>query len=177
MSADRLSYRTLQWLVAIFAALHNFEEALTIPSYAPEVRQRLAQVLPSTVLAATEDLSWFYVALAVATIVPILVVLVATTVRPSRGATWAVAFVQSLLLVNVFVPHIPAAVVLGGYAPGLATAVAINLPYSVYFLRRSVREGALGRGEAVLAVALAVPALVVGLGTLYLGVEAIDGGN
>jgi hypothetical protein len=87
---------------------------------------------------------------------------------------WAVAFVQALLLVNVFVPHIPAAVALGGYAPGLATAVAINLPYSVYFLRRSVRDGALSRGQVVLAVALAVPALVAGLATLYLGVEAIE---
>lgn len=174
MSVDRLSYRTLQWLVAIFAVLHNLEEALTIPSYAPEVRQRLSRLLPSTVLAATEDLSWFYVALAVATVVPILVVLVATTGRPSRGAAWTVAFVQSLLLVNVVVPHIPAALALGGYAPGLATAVAINLPYSVYFLRRSVRDGALSRREVVLAVALAVPALVVGLGTLYLGVGAIE---
>lgn len=174
MSVDRLSYRTLQWLVAIFAVLHNLEEALTIPSYAPEVRQRLSRVLPSTVLAATEDLSLFYVALAVATVVPILVVLVATTGRPSRGAAWTVAFVQSLLLVNVVIPHIPAAVALGGYAPGLATAVAINLPYSVYFLRRSVRDGALSRREVVLAVALAVPALVVGLATLYFGVGAIE---
>lgn len=108
MSVDRLSYRTLQWLVAVLAVLHNLEEALTIPSYAPEVRHRLSQVLPSTVLAATEDLSWFYVAL------------------------------------------------------------------SVYFLRRSVRDGALSRGQALLAMALAVPVLVVGLGTLYLGVEAIE---
>ena len=152
MSVERLSYRTLQWLVAIFAVLHNLEEALTIPSYAPEVRQRLSQVLPSAVLAATEDLSWFYVALAVATMIPILVVLVATTVRPSRGATWAVAFVQSLLLVNVFVPHIPAAVVLGGYAPGLATAVAImDLPYSGGFqkaqcARRRARSRGCGAG-------------------------------
>lgn len=174
MSVGRLSYRTLQWLVAIFAVLHNLEEALTIPSYAPEVRQRLSRVLPSTVLAASEDLSWFYVALTVATVVPILVVLVATTGRPSRGAAWTVAFVQSLLLVNVVIPHIPAAVALGGYAPGLATAVAINLPYSVYFLRRSVRDGALSRREVVLAVALAVPALVVGLATLYFGVGAIE---
>jgi hypothetical protein len=164
---DRLSYRTLQWLVAAFAFLHNLEEALTMPSYAPDVRQRLSPLLPPTVLAATTDLSWFYVALAVVTVIPILVVLVATTGRPRRGAAWAVAFVQSLVLVNVVVPHIPAAVALGGYAPGLATAVAINLPYSVYFLGRSVRDRALSRGEVVMAVALAVPALVAGFGTLY----------
>src|SRR6266545_938229 len=147
--------------------LHNLEEALTMPVYVPEVHQRLSQVLPPTVLAATQDLSWFYVALVVATVIPILVVLVATTVRRSRGAAWAVVFVQSLFFVNVFVPHLPAAVVLGGYAPGVATAVGINLPYSVYFVRRSVREGEVSRSEAALAVGVSVPALVLGLGVLY----------
>ena len=165
---DRLPYRTLQWLVAAFAVLHDLEEALTIPRYAPAVRQRLSHVLPPTVLAATQNPSWVYAALAVATVIPILVVLVATTRRSSRGAAWAVGFMQSLLLANVVVPHIPAAVAVGGYVPGLTTAVAINLPYSVYFLGRSVRDGALSRGQVLLAVALAVPALVAGLGTLYL---------
>ena len=88
---DRLPYRTLQWLVAAFAVLHDLEEALTIPRYAPAVRQRLSHVLPPTVLAATQNPSWVYAALAVATVIPILVVLVATTRRSSRGAAWAVA--------------------------------------------------------------------------------------
>jgi hypothetical protein len=64
-------------------------------------------------------------------------------------------------------------VVLGGYAPGVVTAVAINLPYSVYFVRRSVREGAVSGAGARLAVGLAVAALVVGLGTLYMVVGAL----
>ena len=165
---DQLRYRTLQWLVAAFALTHNLEEALTMPAYAPVARQRLSGVAPSGLLAATEDLSWFYVALVVATVVPLLVVLVATAGQPKRGAAWAVVFVQSLFLANVFVPHVPAAVVLGGYAPGVATAVGIQLPYGVYFVRRSVREGVISGTGAALAVGLAVPALVLGLGTMYL---------
>ena len=165
---DRLSYRSLQWLVAAFALLHNLEEALTIPAYAPTVRQRLSGLAPTALLAATQDLSWLYVTLAAATFVPAVVVLVATSGRASRGKAWAVAFVQGLFLANVFVPHVPAALVLGGYAPGLATAVLINLPYSVYFLRRSVREQAVSRAGVALAVGLAVPALFLALGTLYL---------
>jgi len=173
LQLDRLSYRTLQWLVAVFALLHNLEEGLTMPRYAPVVRQRLSGVAPAVLLAATRDLSWFCVALVVATVVPTLVVLVATTGRRGRAAAWAVVFVQSLFFVNVFVPHIPAAVALGGYAPGVVTAVAVELPYGVYFLRRSVREGAVSGRGAALALGLAAPALIVGLGTLYVVVGGL----
>ena len=119
-------------------------------------------------LAATQDLSWFYVALVIATVVPIVVVAVATAGSYGRFRAWAVVFVQSLFLVNVLIPHVPAAIVLGGYAPGLVTAVGLQLPFSVYFIRRSVREGVVSNAGAALALGAAVPALVVGLGTLYL---------
>lgn len=164
---DEAPYRVLQWLVAGFALLHNLEEGLTVAAYAPRVLERFAGVAPSFLLAATRDLSWFYVALVVATVVPVVVVLWATTGRPSEGKAWTVVFVQSLFLVNVVVPHVPAAIIMRGYAPGLVTAVAINLPFSVYFLRRTVREGKVSRTAVVLALGLAVPALVAGLGTLY----------
>jgi Protein of unknown function with HXXEE motif len=164
---DEPSYRVLQWLVAGFALLHNVEEGLTVAAYAPDVRERFAGLAPPFLLAATRDLSWFYVALVVATVVPVGVVLLATTGRPSEGKAWAVAFVQSLFLVNVLVPHIPAAVIMRGYAPGVVTAVAVNLPFSVYFLWRTVRDGKLSRDGVVLALALAMPALVAGLGTMY----------
>jgi hypothetical protein len=48
------------------------------------------------------------------------------------------------------------------------TAVAIQLPYSVFFLRRSVRDGVVSRAGVVLAVGIALPALLISLGALYL---------
>jgi hypothetical protein len=168
LQIDRLRYRTLQWLVAGFALLHNLEEAVMMPAYAPLVRERFTGVAPQGLLAATAHLSWFYIALTVATLIPFFVVLISVTRRTSRAAAWAVVFVQSLFFVNVFLPHVPAALMLGGYAPGLVTAVAIQLPYSVFFLRRSVREGAVSRAGVALAVALAPLALLVSIGTLYL---------
>jgi len=69
---------------------------------------------------------------------------------------------------NVFIPHVPAAVALGGYAPGVATAVLINLPFSIYFLRRSLGEGRVDwRGLAVTA-AIALTILVLGVPLLWL---------
>jgi hypothetical protein len=168
LQLGRLPYRTLQWLVAAFALLHNLEEAVMMPAFAPLVRERFSGIAPPALLAATAHLSWFYIALTVATLVPFFVVLVAVTRPTSRAAAWAVVFVQSLFFVNVFVPHVPAALMLGGYAPGVVTAVAIQLPYSVFFLRRSVREGVVSRAGAALAVGLGLPALLVSLGALYL---------
>jgi hypothetical protein len=161
-------YRTLQWLVPVFALLHNLEEALTMPAYAPLMRHRLAGLVPRGLLAATEDLSWFYLALVIVTVIPLLVVLVATTGKPKRGAVWAVVLVQSVFLVNVFVPHVPAALMLGGYAPGVVTALLIQLPYSLYFLRRSVKEGVVSRAAAAVALMVAVPLLVLGLSLMYI---------
>jgi hypothetical protein len=48
----------------------------------------------------------------------------------------------------------------------VVTAVAIQLP-AVYFARRSVREAVVSGAAVALAMTLAVPALVIGLGTMY----------
>jgi len=163
-----VSYRTLQWLVPGIALAHNLEEALTMRFYAPLVREHFARVAPTAVLAATKDLSWFYVALTVATVIPFLLTLAATRVAPVKGAAgWAVVVVQSIFLINVFVPHVPAAVALGGYAPGVATALTLELPFSLYFLRRSVREGVVSAQGLAAAIGVAAVILVGGLAALY----------
>ncbi len=40
------------------------------------------------------------------------------------------------MLGNVFIPHVPAAILLGGYAPGIVTAVLLNFPIAGYVLSR-----------------------------------------
>ena len=66
----------------VFALLHNLEEALTMPAYAPLMRRRLGGLVPRGFLAATEDLSWFYPALVIVTVIPVLVVWAALS-RPT----------------------------------------------------------------------------------------------
>jgi uncharacterized protein with HXXEE motif len=158
---DRLPYRWLQWLVALFLALHNLEEALTMGEYLPHIEEQLSGLVFGRRFAAIQDLSWFYSSLLGATLLPAAVVWAATTGRPSRAKAWAVAFVQSLMLANVLVPHVVLAAVVGGYVPGLVTALGINLPYSIYFLRRTVRDGVLRTGDVVACIAVATPSLVL----------------
>ena len=128
----------LVWLIAILAAAHNTEEAVSFPRYLPLALERLPEAWRS--VAGPMTLGQVWVALAVVTLIPCALAVWAT-LRPDLAAPlWLLLLVQSTLLLNV-VWHVAAAIVLfDGYAPGLGTAVLLNLPFSVYLLRRAARE-------------------------------------
>ena len=71
------------------------------------------------------------------------------------------------MLVNVAVPHVPAAVRAGGYAPGVVTAVTLVLPVTSRHLLQSYRQGLLSRRELrqclLAGLALVVLGLPIGL--------------
>jgi hypothetical protein len=78
--------------------------------------------------------------------------------RAGRTCLAPLLLIQATLLLNV-VWHVVAAIVLfDGYAPGLATALLLNLPFSVYLIRRAAREHWVSRRArwALLPSALAV---------------------
>lgn len=57
------------------------------------------------------------------------------------------------MLVNVFVPHVLAALVFRAYPPGVVTAVVINLPLMSVLAVQAVREKwVVGRKAAVFAL-------------------------
>ena len=167
MAPERLSYRALQWLVFAFLALHNLEEGLTAHAYLPKVEALLRGRVPAEFIAGLPTAGQFYVALVGATLVPLALVLYAASGRPSDFKNYAVATLQALVLVNVFVPHVPAAFALGGYAPGVATAVLINLPFSVLFFRRSLREGRVSRKGLAVMLLCALPLLLLAVRGMY----------
>jgi hypothetical protein len=168
MTLDSLSYRFSQWLVFLCVALHNLEEGLAAKDYFPKVKALLRDRVPATVLASVPSLEQFYIALAGATLVPLALTVIATTGRRTRLKSYLVVVIAMGLLLNVFIPHVPAAVALGGYAPGVATAVLVNLPFSIYFLRRSLREGHVDRRGLVVTAAIALIILLLGVPLLWL---------
>jgi hypothetical protein len=122
------------WLVPLFLTLHNLEEALTMPAFIEKrnasVPGGLRQIVPPVTYRQ------FLTALVIITVIPYLVVLV----RPGRRwAEYLLVCLQVVMLINVFA-HSLMAIFLGGYTPGLVTALLINLPFSLYLLRRAVSE-------------------------------------
>jgi Protein of unknown function with HXXEE motif len=167
MPLDKLSYTSVQWLAFAFLALHNLEEALTIRAYFPRIGELLREHAPASLVSTVPTLAEFYAALAGATIFPLILVAVATTGKPTQFKFYLVALVQAQVLLNVFVPHVPAAFALGGYAPGLVTAVLINLPFSVYFFRRSLNESRVTRRGLLVMLLVALPLLLLSIRLLY----------
>ena len=158
--AERLSYRSLQRLLVLVIALHNLEEGVTVPAFLPRVRAHLQQI-PAFHDVALPTAERMYVALVVVTLVPGLLVGWATTGRDSVVKREIVAILVAALLWNVLIPHVPAAILLGGYAPGVLTAVAINLPFAVYFFRRSAHERMLTRRQIGVALLIGLLLLMV----------------
>lgn len=134
-----------RWLpVALLVCflVHNSEEALTYGRY----RERSAALLnrlmgvPGVPSEAAFHLALMLVSLLAAVA---MVVVIARPAAPlARSVTIALA---AVMLVNVAVPHVPAALLLGGYAPGVVTAVLLNLPVALLALRRLALDRRRGR--------------------------------
>jgi uncharacterized protein with HXXEE motif len=150
------------WAVPAAVLLHNVEEALTMPRYAPKV----LALVPDTIRPLLPSLDYMYVALGVATAIPIALALLARRRASSSWATYGLLLVAAVVLVNV-VWHLVAAIVLGGYAPGVLTAVAVNLPVMVTVLRWARREGWLSKGALWLYVVVGVMLHGAGLLALF----------
>ena len=146
--------------LAAAIALHNLEEWLTFERFGEPVAALLARW---GVTVAFPPWSMMEVALAGATLVPIALIWIA-----GRGPLlwWKdaiLAGVATVFLVNVLVPHLLAAIALGGYAPGILTALTLNLPLCSLMIHHVARRGLLS--PARLRLAMAVGALMLPLAT------------
>lgn len=151
-----MSGRRVLWLVPLLLALHNAEEALFFPRYLPFVLGRMPAAWRAVAGPVTSGQVWL--ALAIVTLVALALAAWAELRPDSRIAVWLLLLLQATVLLNV-AWHTAAAVVLfRGYAPGLVTALLVNLPFSIYLLRRASRQRWLGRAALW---ALAPAALLV----------------
>lgn len=162
-------YARLRWLFVPVVALHNLEEWLTFPhmrEVAVIAAQQVGLVLP------TPSWSVLQMGLVAATLVPAAAVVFAAAGHPSRRKERVVAFFVSIYFVNVLLPHVAAAILVGGYAPGLATALLVNLPFALLYYRAALADGVLTKRSLAVTIALAAVSLV-GLGALALSAVAL----
>ena len=123
--------RRASGLLFVAILLHNSEEGIAYPATRPEATHLLRQIWPALQLPPP---AVFQGALLLLTIVVGAMLSWAAMTRDNRGGWLVVRVTASVLLANVMVPHIPAAILLGGYAPGVVTAVALNLPLGLWIL-------------------------------------------
>lgn len=147
-----LTFKQSMWLVPVFLALHNAEEALTMPRW---VIQNLPLIRKSFPVIAQIRFSQaqLSVSLVIATILPLLITIICAGGRPKSMRLFFLFLLQMVVAINVFVPHLLASAWLHLYNPGLVTAVFLNLPYSFYLFRKARREHYLG-GSAIARIFL-----------------------
>ena len=163
------------WLLPPVLALHNLEEGVFFPRYVPRVLGRLPTGVRDWIgPVSPREMG---VALVLATVIPLGFCLWAAACPASRTALWLVLAMWATLLLNV-VWHVTAAVVLfGGYAPGVVTAVALNLPVSLLVLQRAAAEQWSSRGALRALVPAAVALHLPGaIGVMLLG-RALSGSS
>ena len=162
------SRKALVWLVPVFITIHNLEEALFMPAFLQTRNSSIPGFLRSLLPPITYR--QFLIALLIVTAIPYLIAWLASLERErSRGISLLLGL-QVVMLFNVLA-HALMAAAMGGYAPGVITALLINLPFSVYLLRRAVKEKWVSRRVMVLLFpigliihALGLPGLIMLVG-------------
>ena len=120
----------LSWLFAISITVHNIEEAIWLPKWSASAEPWHHPVEPRV----------FRFALLILTILAYIAAILASIgEKQSIGAYLITGYALAMLL-NVLFPHIIATFVLKKYAPGLITALLLNLPTTTALLYFAVIE-------------------------------------
>lgn len=153
-----MTFDRMQWLFPIAVALHNGEEAVWMPGWV----ERHVGWLPANPPPGAMKIR---IALLLLTVAAFVV----TWLSARRGpqSVWAYLTFGYIvaMLVNVLVPHVPAAIWFRGYAPGVATAVVVNLPLMSWLAWRAVHDRWVSGWKAA-AFGVGVPA-IAGVAIVY----------
>jgi hypothetical protein len=149
------SQRFLLWLVPVFATIHNAEEALLMPRFLEARNGAIPSTLRGLLPPITER--QFLISLLIVTAIPFTVAAIFDLKRKRGPGVYLLLGYQGVMLLNVLA-HAMMSILIGGYAPGVATAIALNLPFSIYLLRTAINEQWVSRRALVL---LGVAAVII----------------
>lgn len=121
--------KRLAWLLALSETIHNLEEALWLPAWSKSAGPW------------HEPVGAFEFRFAVIVITLIVYAVIWYFSRcDNRIASGMMGGILVVILVNVFFPHLIASIACMEYVPGLLTGILLNLPVTIYLLRRGVCE-------------------------------------
>jgi len=117
-------FERMQWALPVAVTLHNLEEAIWLPAAAKRWNMLPRRMSPRR----------FRIGVGVLTVAAYLITWF--SVVDGRESAWTYMFVAYtfVMFLNVFVPHVAAAILLRCYAPGVVTAVLLNLPVTTVLL-------------------------------------------
>lgn len=120
-------------LLFLAVLVHNAEEALAYEASRPRAIALVERLMPALALPSPAA---FQSALLILVAISALVFAWTARTRNERAAWVLLKAAAWVLLANLLIPHLPAALAMGGYAPGTITAVLVNLPLSLWILAR-----------------------------------------
>lgn len=148
---NSLPFNRLLWLVPIFFALHNLEEAPFIESWS----KRLPLKIHPTVTTRQ-----FVIAVTILTAAGFLLTFISLGYLQPQIGYLLVLEVQAILLFNAFIPHIGSTIRFRMYSPGVVTAIVLTIPFSFYLFRRAFAENILTTAQFWTLLAIAPIAMV-----------------
>lgn len=149
---NSLSFEHLLWLVPVFFALHNLEEAPLMEQWS----KRLPLKLP--VSYTTRQ---FVVAVIILTFGGFLITYYSVGVLHNATGYLLVLGIQATLFFNAFIPHIGSTIRFRLYSPGVVTATLITVPFSIYLCQRALVENMITWKQVWMLLAIAPFAMVI----------------
>ena len=126
-----LSFRNLLWLFPIVVTLHNAEEAIWLPGWSKRTVLWHSPVTPGS----------FRFAVLVLTVLAFAITWLSGGSGKQTVWTYLAFGCMAATMANVLIPHIALTVALRSYMPGVATAMALNLPVLSLLMVFAIREG------------------------------------
>lgn len=149
---NSLPFQSLLWLVPIFFAIHNLEEAPFMENWS----KRLPLKIHPSVTTRQ-----FVIAVTVLSVAAFLLTYLALGyLQPSIGYL-LILEIQAILLFNAFIPHIASTIRFRMYSPGVISAIVITLPFSYYLFRRAFAENMLTSDQFWTLMGIAPIAMVM----------------
>jgi hypothetical protein len=139
-----MSLNLLLYLLPIAFALHNLEEALTMEKWSHANTNRFFKPVKT---------KQFSTAVALFTVLGFFLVFLRNSYPSERVYLIVMGGFAGMLFLNVFFPHLAAAIALKKYTPGLVSAVLINLPLSLCLLFRIYQLTPLTMNQLMLIIA------------------------
>ena len=147
-----MSIHSLIWLFLAAFMLHDFEEIIRIEPWFRKNAEELSGKIPagfrSTFLTMSRMTSSQF---AMAVCVEFIGFIPVTFLAAEKGIYLPFLGINAILLLHVFV-HIAQAVCVRKLVPGVVTAVAITLPYSVYLFSVLLKESVIGLSDIWLSL-------------------------